>query len=60
MPFMGKIRILVPVPNMGTGTHRQRPSGTGTHLQNKVGTVPTKVIPVLMLPVVLIFVPLHC
>ena len=38
MPFMGKTRVLVPVPKVGTGTHGQRPIGTGTHGQRPSGT----------------------
>ena len=28
-PFLGKTRLLVPVPKVGTGTYGQRQSGTG-------------------------------
>ena len=28
--FLGKTRVLVPVPKVGTGTYGQRQSGTGT------------------------------
>ena len=30
LPFLGKTRVFVPVPKVGTGTHGQRPSSTST------------------------------
>ena len=30
LPFLGKNRVLVPIPKVGTSTHGQRPSDIGT------------------------------
>ena len=62
MPFLGRTCVLVSISKVGTGTHGQRQSGTGTTLVVSVPNhikglvpVPTKVVPVLMLPKTLIF-----
>ena len=62
-----KIRTLVPVPKLGIDTHGQRQSGTGTNQVVSIPIhgkglvlVPIKVEQVPMLPIALIFAPLHC
>ena len=60
LPFLGRIRTLVPVPKVGISTHSTEGNWYRYPFTSKgLVPVPIKVVPVPMLPVTLFFHTLH-